>query len=103
MKIWAVANQKGGVGKTTTTVALGGLLAQRGERVLLVDLDPHGSLTVYFRYNPDELEDSAFSLFEDGPSTLAIMSILQPTGYDNLTLLPSSTALATLERRFGAQ
>ena len=45
MRIWAVANQKGGVGKTTSVVALGGLLAQRGKRVLVVDLDPHGSLT----------------------------------------------------------
>ena len=51
MRVWAVANQKGGVGKTTTTVALGGLLAEQGKKVLLVDLDPHGSLTSYFGYD----------------------------------------------------
>ena len=56
MVIWTVANQKGGVGKTTTTVTLGGLLAQRGYKVLLVDTDPHASLTYYFGIDAEELE-----------------------------------------------
>ncbi|PAV26188.1 cobalamin biosynthesis protein CobQ, partial [Tamilnaduibacter salinus] len=60
MRIWSVANQKGGVGKTTTVVALGGLLAARGKRVLVVDLDPHGSLTSWFGYDPDRLSHSLF-------------------------------------------
>ncbi|MBV2096235.1 MAG: AAA family ATPase, partial [Candidatus Thiodiazotropha sp. (ex Codakia orbicularis)] len=60
MKVWTVANQKGGVGKTTTTVALGGLLSQWGMRTLLVDIDPHGSLTSYFRYDPDALDESVY-------------------------------------------
>ena len=47
MKVWTVANQKGGVGKTTTTVSLGGLLAQQGKRVLMIDTDPHASLSYY--------------------------------------------------------
>ena len=47
MKVWSIANQKGGVGKTTTTVSLAGLLQQQGKRVLLVDTDPHSSLTTY--------------------------------------------------------
>ena len=63
-KIIAIANQKGGVGKTTTTVALGGLLAAWGFRTLLVDMDPHGSLTSYFRYDPDALDESTYSLFQ---------------------------------------
>ncbi len=101
MRIWAIANQKGGVGKTTTAVALGGLLAKEGKRVLLMDLDPHGSLTSYFRYDPDTIEHSAFDLFmhqgkvpEDLPSTLIVK-----TSMPGLKLLPASTALATLERR----
>ncbi|MDF5490804.1 ParA family protein, partial [Vibrio parahaemolyticus] len=50
MIVWSVANQKGGVGKTTSTVTLAGLLSQKGHRVLMVDTDPHASLTTYLGY-----------------------------------------------------
>ena len=104
MRVWAVANQKGGVGKTTTAVTLGGLLADQGHRVLLLDLDPHGSMTSYFGYNPDSLEKSSFNLFADDQLTLAdLESLLLNTSADNLTLLPSSMALATVERRAAAE
>ena len=63
MRVWAVANQKGGVGKTTTSIALAGLLAEAGKRVVIVDLDPHGSMTSYFGYDPDGLEHSVYDLF----------------------------------------
>lgn len=101
MRIWAVANQKGGVGKTTSVVALGGLLAQRGKRVLVVDLDPHGSLTSWFGYDPDTLAHSVFDLFQhEGkvPEGLPAQLITE-TGCPGLSLLPASTALATLERK----
>lgn len=101
MRVWAVANQKGGVGKTTTVVTLGGLLAEQGKRVLLVDLDPHGSLTSYFGHDPDTITPSAFDLFQHQgkvPEDLPAQLILA-TDQPNLALLPASTALATLERR----
>lgn len=101
MRIWAVANQKGGVGKTTSVVALGGLLAGRGKRVLVVDLDPHGSLTSWFGYDPDTIAHSVFDLFQHQgkvPEGLPAQLITE-TSCPGLSLLPASTALATLERR----
>ncbi len=101
MRVWAIANQKGGVGKTTTAVTLGGLLAQRGQRTLLVDTDPHGSMTTYFRYSPDELALSAYSLFEGRDVDPALL--IKPTRFDHLQILPASMALATLDRQLGAK
>ncbi len=101
MRVWSIANQKGGVGKTTTTVALGGLLGDAGRRVLLIDLDPHGSLTSYFGYDPDEIEHSAFDLFmaERPLGHAGVRELLLNTSHDQVTLLPASTALATLDRQ----
>lgn len=106
MKIWSVANQKGGVGKTTTAVTLGGLLVEQGKRVLLVDLDPQGSMTSYFRLNPDGIEHSVYSLFEaqaSGRKVEFIDALLQPVAVDGLSLMPASTAMATLDRQLGAR
>ena len=64
MIVWTVANQKGGVGKTTTVVSLAGILAQRGQRVLLIDTDPHASLTSYFDFDSDRLEGTLYELFQ---------------------------------------
>lgn len=100
MKIWTVANQKGGVGKTTTTVTLAGLLAARGHPTLMVDTDPHGSLTAYFGFDPDSLEHGLYSLFrEPMPDPVPL---IRATPVERLYLLPASTALATLDRQLGA-
>ena len=103
MKIWTIANQKGGVGKTTTAVSLGGLLAAWGFETLLVDIDPHGSLTSYFRYDPDALEESTFSLFKAAAQKEPFdpASLVRETGAEGLHLLPASVALATLDRQAG--
>ncbi|HCP54499.1 MAG TPA: cobalamin biosynthesis protein CobQ [Pseudomonas sp.] len=105
MRVWAVANQKGGVGKTTTSIALAGLLADAGKRVVVVDLDPHGSMTSYFGHDPDSLEHSTFDLFLNQgnvPEGLP-QQLLLPTSHERISLLPSSTALATLERQSPGQ
>lgn len=101
MKIWAIANQKGGVGKTTTAISLGGLLAARKQRTLLVDLDPHGSLTAYLGFDPDQVEDSVYNLFQQNGADPA--PLIRSTRFECLDLLPASTALATLDRQLGAK
>lgn len=101
MKVWTIANQKGGVGKTTTTVSLGGLLAASGKRVLLIDMDPHGSLTSYFKCNPDELENSSYQLFQQKGDVPAWLpgQLIQTTGQPRLDFIGASTSLAILERQ----
>lgn len=105
MKIWAVSNQKGGVGKTTTVVSLAGLLSSWGFRVLVVDLDPHGSLTSYFKMNPDEIELSVYNLFHDTgqkKKNIDPKYYIKKTEFDGLSILPASTAIATLDRQVAA-
>ena len=105
MKIWAVANQKGGVGKTTTVVSLGGLLAEAQHSTLVVDLDPHGSLTSYFGFDPDGLETSVYTLFQRAGAGRAMQpeALVRSTRFPKLDLLPASPALATLDRQLGTQ
>ncbi len=105
MHVWAIANQKGGVGKTTTAVCLAGLLKEQGHNVLMVDLDPHGSMTSYFKYDPDDIEVSTFDLFmHEGrvPDDLPSKIILNTTE-SGIDLFPASTSLATLERKVSSQ
>lgn len=101
MRVLAIANQKGGVGKTTTSVSLGGLIADSGKRVLLLDIDPHGSLSTYFRQDPDTQTLSSYTLFQERKelSRNSIRRLIIETDYPNLHVLPSTTALATLERQ----
>ena len=102
MKTWAVINQKGGVGKTTTAITLAGHLCKTDKRLLLVDLDPHGSLTSYLGYDPDNIDTGIYSLFSDPTEDqAAIARMLLPTPIKNTYLFAASTALATLDRQMG--
>lgn len=100
MNIWAIANQKGGVGKTTTAVSLAGVMQKRGKRVLLLDLDPHGSLSSYFGIDPDEIDPSGYNLFLQ---TATAKQVIRKTRFDNLHFIPASGALATLDRQLGTK
>ncbi|MBL4822106.1 MAG: ParA family protein [Colwellia sp.] len=103
MEVWTVANQKGGVGKTTTTIALAGLLAEYGKRVLLVDTDPHASLSYYFGIESEDLELSVYDLFIQVSATEQILQSLCPTRYSHIDILPATMGLATLDRSLGAK
>lgn len=102
MIVWSIANQKGGVGKTTTTIALAGLLSEKNKRVLLIDTDPHASLTTYLNFNSDVLPGTLFDLFQFQSITHDTVSpLILKTKYKNLDLLPSHISLATLDRAMG--
>jgi len=98
-RIVAVANQKGGIGKTTTTLALGTALAERGRRVLIVDLDPQASLTSAAGLEPEALDTTiyaAFAQYMAEGTVPAYSDLVQPLG-PSLALLPSSLDLALAE------
>jgi len=101
VRVITVANHKGGVGKTTTSIALGGLASAEGYRVLLLDMDPHGSLSTYFRQDPDTQKLSTYTLFQERKELTAesVKRLILPTDYPNLHIFPAATALATLERQ----
>ncbi|MEZ6036887.1 MAG: ParA family protein [Planctomycetota bacterium] len=95
MKRIAVINQKGGVGKTTTTVNLGAALAHHGRRTLLLDLDPQANMTVHVDKRPD-LESHTLTnlLLEDTP----LVELIQSTALPQLFVVPSDTSLAGVEQ-----
>ncbi|NMK78997.1 ParA family protein, partial [Staphylococcus capitis] len=92
-RVLAVANQKGGVAKTTTVASLGAALAQAGKKVLLVDLDPQGCLTFSLGQDPDRL---GISVHEVLLGQADIKEALLTTTED-LTLLPANIDLAGAE------
>lgn len=94
-RVIAMVNQKGGVGKTTSTVSLGAALAGYGRRVLLVDFDPQGAIAISFGINPSALELTVYNLLTD--EDCQISEVLIHSDVENLDVLPSNIDLAAAE------
>jgi chromosome partitioning protein len=94
-RIIAMCNQKGGVGKTTSTINLGAALAEYGRRVLLVDFDPQGALSVGLGINPHDLEKTVYNLLLD--RTVDVREVLRRTPMAGCDLLPANIDLSAAE------
>ncbi|MCW2600640.1 MAG: parA [Frankiales bacterium] len=94
-RVIAMCNQKGGVGKTTSTINLGAALAEQGRRVLLVDLDPQGALSVGLGVNPLQLDRTVYNLLMEEDVT--VDDVMLKTNVAGMDLLPSNIDLSAAE------
>ena len=94
-KIIAFANQKGGVGKTTSAVSVAACLGVRGKKVLLVDIDPQGNASSGFGVNKRTTKLSTYDLLVTDEVTTG--QVIQKTPFQNVDILPSSIQLAGAE------
>ena len=94
-RVIAMCNQKGGVGKTTSSINIGGALSQYGRRVLIVDFDPQGAATVGLGINANAVEDTVYTaLFNP---RMDVHSVIHHTDFENLDIMPANTDLSAAE------
>lgn len=93
-KIISVANQKGGVGKTTTTINLGAALAQIGQRVLIVDLDPQGNASTGLGIEPEDRKNTTYELLL---GDIDLSDVIRPAKPENLMIIPATVDLSSAD------
>ncbi len=102
MRVISIVNQKGGCGKTTTTVNLAGCLAADGHRVLVIDIDPQAHSTLALGVDPDELDENLYEVLADPGGHDRLRDVTIEVA-DNLHLAPSGIVLSALEQKLAAE
>jgi chromosome partitioning protein len=99
--VLAMCNQKGGVGKTTSTINLGAALAEYGRRVLLVDFDPQGALSVGLGVHPHQLDQTIYNVLME--RAITVNDVVMQTSVEGMDLLPSNIDLSAAEVQLVAE
>ena len=102
MRVIAIVNQKGGCGKTTTTVNLAGALAAEGHRVLIVDMDPQAHATLAMGLEPDDLESNLYEVLVEPAGAGRLDSIIIDVS-ESIDIAPSSIVLSALEQKLASE
>ena len=103
MRSIAIMNQKGGCGKTTTTVNLAGCLAAEGHRVLVVDMDPQAHATLGLGIDPEEIDQNLYEVLSEDPEDASPIEDVVVSPSENLEVAPSGVILSALEQKLASE